>query len=359
MARRAEEAQPESDRFEDAAHPRETFTLVGHAEAERGLLAAYRADRLPQAILIAGPHGIGKATLAWRLSRFLLAHPDPASAAVRNATDLAVDPDHPVSRNLAALSHGDLCLLRREWNEKSKCFFTEIRAEEVRNAVHLFHHAAGAGGYRICIVDCADDLNRYSANALLKLIEEPPPRSLFLIVANKPGLVLPTLRSRCRMVLLKPLAGEEIVAVVGHLGGSWTQAGPQACRAAAERAKGSVPAALRLLAGRGLEQEEQLLRLLRGLPEIDWRGVHALADRLAARESDADFQQMMTSVIDWIDETLSAKAGQGTARLAPLAHVWEKVGEAARETEVLNLDKRALILSLFAELAAAARALAA
>ncbi|MGO9007508.1 MAG: DNA polymerase III subunit delta' [Beijerinckiaceae bacterium] len=359
MARRPEESQPESDRFEDAAHPRETFALVGHADVERDLLAAYRADRLPQAIIIAGPHGIGKATLAWRLSRFLLAHPDPISVAVQNATDLAVDPNHPVARKLAAHAHGDLCLLRREWNEKSKRFFTEIRAEEVRSAVHLFHHAAGAGGYRICIVDCADDFNRHSGNALLKLIEEPPPRSLFLIVANKPGLVLPTLRSRCRIVLLKPLSTEEIVAVIGNLGGSWTQAGPQACRAAAERAKGSVPAALRLLAGRGLEQEEQLLSLLQALPEIDWRGVHALADRLATRESEADFQLMMTSVIDWIDETLRTEAGRGAARLAALAQVWEKVGETARETEVLNLDKRALILSLFAELAAAARALAA
>jgi len=364
MARKPEDLQPESDRFEDTAHPRETFALVGHVEAERDLLAAYRANRLPQAIIIAGPHGIGKATLAWRLARFLLAHPDPAAAAVQTAADLAVDPADPAARKLAALSHGDFCLLRREWNEKSKRFFTEIRAEEVRNAVHLFHHAAGAGGYRICIVDCADDLNRHSANALLKLIEEPPPRSLFLIVANKPGLVLPTLRSRSQMLLLKPLSSEDIVAVIdtlggSNLGGSWNEAGPNACRAAAERAKGSVPAALRLLAGRGLEQEQQLLALLQALPAIDWRGVHMLADRLTARESEADFQLMMTSVIDWIDETLRAEAGRGAARLAPLAHVWEKVGEAARETEALNLDKRALILSLFAELAAAARALAA
>jgi DNA polymerase III subunit delta' len=359
MARKSDEAQPESDRFEDSAHPRETLALIGHAETERDLLAAYRANRLPQAIIIAGPHGIGKATLAWRLSRFLLAHPDPSADAVQTATDLAVDGSHPAARKLVAFAHGDLCLLRREWNEKSKRHYTEIRAEDVRGALHLFQHAAGEGGYRICIVDCADDLNRHSANALLKLIEEPPPRSLFLIIANKPGLVLPTLRSRSRMVLLKPLSVEEILAVINTLGGSWTQAGPAACRAAAERARGSVPAALRLLAGRGLEQEEQLGRLLAALPEVDWRSVHMLADRLTARDAGDDFDMMMTSVVDWIDETLRTEAGQGAVRLAPLAHVWEKVAEAARETEALNLDKRALILSLFAELEAAARAFAA
>jgi DNA polymerase-3 subunit delta' len=359
MARKAEEASPESDRFEDAAHPRETFVLFGHSEAERELLAAYRADRLPQAIIIAGPHGIGKATLAWRFARFLLAHPDPAAPAVQRAADLGVDAEHIVSRKILALTQGDLCLLRRGWNEKSKRHFTEIRAEEVRDAVHLFQHAAGAGGYRICILDCAEDLNRHSANALLKLIEEPPPRSLFLIIANKPGLLLPTLRSRCRMALLKPLAVADIVAAIDALGGSWTAAGPKACQTAAERAKGSVPAALRLLAGRGLEQEAQIRGLLDALPSVDWRSVHSLADRLAGREAGEEYDQMLTAIVDWIDETLHAKAGEGASRLAPLAQVWEKVGEAARETEVLNLDKRALILFLFAELAAAARALAA
>jgi DNA polymerase III subunit delta' len=359
MARKSEEAPPESDRFEDAPHPRETYALVGHAEAEQELLVAYRADRLPQAIIIAGPHGIGKATLAWCLARFVLANPDPAAKAVQAATSLAVDADNPVSRKLGALAHGDLRLLRREWNEKSKRHFTEIRAEDVRAAVHLFQHASAAGGYRIMLVDCAEDLNRFSANALLKLIEEPPPRSLFLIVANRPGLILPTVRSRCRMVLLKPLAVSEILTVIGSLEGTWREAGPRACEAAAERAKGSVPAALRLLGGRGLELEAQIRGLLDALPEVDWRSVHDLAERLAGREGGEDYETMLVSVIDWIDETLRAQAGRGAGRLAPLAQVWEKIGESARETEALNLDKRALILSLFAELATAARALAA
>ena len=97
---------------------------------------------------------------------------------------------------MLALSHPDIALLRREVNEKTKRFYTEIRADDVRKAIGLFQRAAGAGGYRICIVDSAEDLNRSSANALLKLIEEPPPRSLFLLIAHRPGLVLPTIRSR-------------------------------------------------------------------------------------------------------------------------------------------------------------------
>ena len=153
MARAIIDTPPEADRFEDAPHPRETYDLIGHAAEEQDLLEAYRAGRLPHAILIGGPSGIGKATLAWRLTRFLLAHPDPAAPAVQAARNLAVPAEHPVSQKIAALSHGDVFLLRREWNEKSKRSYTEIRADDVRHAIHLFQQAAGAGGYRVCIVD--------------------------------------------------------------------------------------------------------------------------------------------------------------------------------------------------------------
>jgi DNA polymerase-3 subunit delta' len=258
---------------------------------------------------------------------------------------------------LAALTHGDVFLLRREWNEKSKRLFTEIRAEDVRRAIHIFQQASGAGGYRICVVDAAEDLNRTSANALLKLIEEPPPRSLFLIIAHRPGLVLPTLRSRCRRLLLKPLTEAEVVAVVATLGEPWSDADRAAIAQAAALAMGSVPAALRFLGAP--ERQARIGRLLADLPSVDWRAVHELADSVASRDNAADYEMMMVAIVDWIDAVLRREAGRGAARLAPLAEVWEKAAEAARETEVLNLDKRPLILSIFAELATAAKAFAA
>ncbi len=327
--------------------------------SSRRCFDAYRANRLPHAIIIGGPAGIGKATLAWRLTRFLLAHPDPSAAAVQSATSLAVPEAHPIAHKLAALSHGDVFLLRREWNEKAKRPFTEIRADDVRHAIHMFQQAAGAGGYRICIVDSAEDLNRSGANALLKLIEEPPPRSLFLIIAHRPGQVLSTLRSRCRRLLLKPLAAAEIADVVATLGEPWSGATRAAIETAAARAHGSVPAALRLLGGRGLELDREIGRLLANLPALDWRAVHELADQVAGRDNSADYEMMISAIVDWIDHVLHREAGQGAARLAPLAEVWEKAAEAARETEVLNLDKRPFILSLFADLATAAKAFAA
>ncbi len=351
MAPKMNDSVPEADRFEDAPHPRETFELVGHAEAESALLDALKTNRLPHAFIIGGETGIGKATLAWRLARFVLANPDPA--AVYAARDLAVEPNHPAARKIRALSHGNVFLLRREWHEKTKRHFTEISVEDVRQAAHMFQHCAGAEAYRICIVDSADELSRSAGNALLKLVEEPPPRSLFLIVAHRPGLVPPTLRSRCRALLLRPLSVGEILAVIDKLGQPWTQIDPATRSAAAERAQGSVSAALRLLAENGLERDRIVHRLLDNLPAVDWRAVHALANQVAGRDNEADFDRLMTSIIGWIDTRLHSEAGRGAGRLAPLAEAWEKAAEAAREAEVMNLDKRPLILSIFADLAAA------
>src|ERR1700712_5206010 len=173
----------EADRLEGTPHPRQARRLIGHAAVERDLLDAYRANKLPHAIIFGGPLGIGKATLAWRLARFILANPDPNAVVVRNARDLSVALDTKVASQIASLSHPDGSLLRREVNDKTKRFYTEIRADDVRKTIQLFQRAASAGGYRIGIVDSAEDLNRSSANALLKLIEEPPPKSLFLLVA--------------------------------------------------------------------------------------------------------------------------------------------------------------------------------
>lgn len=359
MAPKTLETSPESDRFENTPHPRESYHCFGHAATERQFALTYLSGHVPQAFIVGGPPGVGKATLAWRLGRFLLANPDPAAAAGEARAGLFVAPNHPVARQIAAMAHPDLVLLRREWNEKDKRFFTEIRVEDVRRAIHMFQQAAGRGGYRICILDCAEDLNLSSANALLKLIEEPPPRSLFLIVAHRPGRMLATLRSRCQKILLKPLAAVDIGHAVAALGPPWSAAGEEKLAAAIARAHGSIHNVLRLLEDRGIELDTNLGRMLDDLPRIDWSKVHALADRVAARNNGKDLDTVLAAIDDW----LVARVRHGAlnpeancARLAPYALVWEKLSEAARETETFNLDKRPFVLSLFADLAAVARA---
>ncbi len=351
---RGVEAAPESDRADPAPHPRETAVLFGQARAEGELLESYRAGRLHHAWLIGGRRGTGKATLAWRFARFLLAHPDPAASAVRAARDLSVPADHPAAQTVASGAPGDVAVLRRAWNDKTGKFFTEIRVDEVRRASGLFQQASRAGGYRICILDSAEDLNRNSANALLKLVEEPPRRSLFLVVAHHPAQVMPTLRSRCRLLMLDPLAHADAVAALAALGPPWSGVESGGLDEAVARAGGSVSDAIHYLGGERLALDRDAARLLGRLPEVDWPGLHRLADRIGA-DGD-DFAVLTDAILDWLHARLEAGAPD-PRRLAPLAEVWEKVRRSARDTLALNLDKKTFLFSTFADLAQATRTL--
>jgi DNA polymerase III subunit delta' len=360
MAPRSLQTWPESDRFEGTPHPRETHGFFGNPEAERALLLAYFAGRLPHALMLCGPPGIGKATLAWRLARFLLANPEPNLVLQAERRDLFIPESHLVSHQIAALSHPDLVLLRREWNPDTKKHRTQIQVDDVRRAIHMFQQSAGFGGFRICVVDCADDLNSESANALLKIVEEPPPCSLFLLVAHQPGRLPATLRSRCRKIQLNPLGPEDIGNVLAALGPLWQDASEDARESAKSRTQGSIRRALRLLDGEERSFDIALASLLDELPQIEWNKVYILAGRITADSNGKDYDSALALIDEWLDKKVRVGAldleGHCARRLAPYAEVWEKLAAAARETEIYNLDKRAFVVSLFADLAAASRA---
>lgn len=343
----------EADRFEETPHPRETFAFFGHEAAEKALLELYRSGRMPHACLIGGPPGIGKATLAWRLARFILATPSPDENEV--ASTLHVAPDHPVARQVAALAHPDLFLLRRAWNANDKKLFSEIRVDDVRKATRMFHHSAGRGGYRICILDSTEDLNAEGANALLKIIEEPPPRSVFLLVAHRPDCVLATIRSRCRRLSLKPLSTAEISQVVESLGSPWSDAPEEERRAVSAAARGSVHDALRRLGTRGGGLAMALEAMMAELPRIDWSRVHGLAEQLARPDHAADIDTMLLVAFDWLDrqakQRAEAEPQTSIAGIAGYARAWEALAAMARQVKTYNLDRRPFVLSLFRELA--------
>jgi DNA polymerase III subunit delta' len=344
------EETPESDVFAGAPHPRHAGAFVGHQTAEAEMLSAYRDGRLAHAWLIGGPSGVGKATLAWRFARFLLANPDPSASAVRAARDLTVDPKTPAARHLAALAHPDFSLARRVWNSEKKKFFSDIRVDDVRDALTVFRMSAAFGGWRVCLVDCAEDLNPNGANALLKMIEEPPEKSLILIVSHRPGQVLPTIRSRCRRLSLDPLAASDIVRVIGKLGEPWSAADPAAVARAAERARGSVREALARLSP---DSEAALIdSTIAGLPHPDPRAVAKLAEALGARASTEAFEAFDREICDWL-AAYAAKAVSSPLRAWEIGSLWDRIRDAARETEALNLDRKLHVLAVFAEIAAA------
>jgi DNA polymerase III subunit delta' len=337
-----------------AVHPRETTDLFGHREAEAALLNAYRGRRIPHAWLIGGAIGIGKATLAYRMARFVLAHRNPASSDVQHSPTLWVDPSDPVARQIAAGAHGGLLTLERSLNDKG-VLRSVITVDETRETISFFGSTAAVEGWRVCIVDTVDELNPNAANALLKVLEEPPQQSLFLLVSHAPARVLPTILSRCRKLALRPLATADVIRAAAKTASIAID--DPALVEAAEAAEGSVGRALTLLGGDALKLQQRTTALLAALPRVDPRELHALGDALGGSDRVA-LAAFIDSVDRWMGERLRADDGSANAnlpRLARLAEVWEKINRAARDTESYNLERKPLVFSVFGLLAEATR----
>jgi DNA polymerase-3 subunit delta' len=337
-----------------AIHPRETTALFGHHEAEQALLNAYRSGRIPHAWLIGGAAGIGKATLAYRMARFVLAHRNPLAPEVQGARTLEIDPADPVARHVAAGAHGGLLTLERTLNDKG-VMRTVITVDETRETISFFGSTAAVDGWRVCIVDTVDELNPNAANALLKVLEEPPRQSLFLLVSHAPARVLPTILSRCRKLLLRPLATSDVIAAAAEAAKIGSD--DPALTEAAETAEGSVARALTLLGGDALKLQQRTAALLATLPQVDPRELHALGDALGGSDRVA-LAAFIDSVDRWVGTRLradDANANANLPRLARLAEVWEKINRAARDTEAYNLERKPLVFSVFGLLAEATR----
>ncbi|TCR66635.1 DNA polymerase III subunit delta' [Bosea sp. BK604] len=349
------ETSLEPDRLPNAPHPRETLALVGHSRQEQAFLDALRSGRMHHAWLIGGPEGIGKATFAYRAARFVLAAGDPLARA--GATDsLAMPEGDAATRRIIAQSHPDLHLLRRTVKPDGKSVTSNIPVDQVRKVIDRFGASAAEGGWRVCIVDSAEDMDRASANALLKLLEEPPARALFLIIAHAPGRLLPTIRSRCRLIGFEALSEAE-VAEAGEI--ALERMGDpfdgSALRRAATLADGSVRRALTYVDPETLALVEAVRARLDALPGIDLTALMALAEDVAGRAGESDFAIMIETIQSWLSDHLHAHAAAGAGRLAPLAEVWEKLGRAAREVETYNLDRRPLVMTMFHDLSDAVR----
>lgn len=341
----------DDDATGDVPHPRDVAALYGHAEAEQTLLNAYRSGQIAHAWLIGGSPGVGKATLAYRMARFVLANPDPESPAVQKTTSLAVAADHPAARRISNQAHPDLLVLRRVINEKTGKLFQDIRVEDIRDAVPFFGSTAGEGGWRVAIVDSVEELNRSGENSLLKILEEPPTRSLLLLVSNAPGRVLPTIRSRCRMLALRPLSGRETAEAVAATTGRDAEQ-PEVIEAIAA-ADGSVGRAIELLNSDTLALRKKVTDLLGQLPSPDPQAMHALGDALGFSDP-APLAAFVDLVNDWLSQRLETSGDK--QKLARVAETWERINGAARDVEEYNLERKPLVFTVFGLLAETVRA---
>jgi DNA polymerase III subunit delta' len=355
---------PEPDRLEGAPHPRETGTLFGHADQETAFLQAFTSGRLHHAWMLTGPKGVGKATLAWRLARFLLATPDDDGGmfAAPPPTTLDVARENPVARRLLQLAEPRNFLLRRAANDKETALAQVISVDELRRMKSFFTLSAADGGRRTAIIDSLDEMNTASANALLKLLEEPPANVTLFLIAHQPARLLPTIRSRCRELRLTPLGPEDLADALTQAGG---EVAPEDRAALAELSAGSVGEAFRLTNLDGLKLYAALTRLFATLPRLDRPQALALAE-LAAGKGQAETFDLLVTLIDLFLARLARHGATGQAvpeaakgeasllaRLSPhpdAARAWADLAQTlssrARRGKAVNLDPAALLMDM-------------
>lgn len=346
--------------------------LLGHEQAERTMLAAQQSGRLHHAWLLTGPRGIGKATLAWRFARFLLAGQDQGGLFGGGPESLDVSADAPGRHLIDARSHPDLFHLRRALNHDTGRIRAEIAVDDVRGLGDFMHMTPAMGKWRVAIVDSADEMNRNSANAVLKILEEPPPNAVLLIVSHAPGRLLPTIRSRCRRLALQPLAEDTVVNLLGDYA---PETKDEERRALARLAEGSIGRALELAGAGSLDLYREMVEVLATLPDLDMPRLHGFAERFAKRgeEANADWRALNYLFDGWLkglmrQAALTTEAAPVVpmesglrARLLAAASLerWmaasEQVALLFSRADAVNLDRKQTVMGSFFALQSATR----
>ncbi len=326
-------------------HPRDVFHLQGQETPEAAFEAARARGRLHHAWLLTGPQGTGKATFAYRAARRLLGSPADDRYGI-----LGADPDHPVSRQVMARSHPDLMVIERvgEDGKPRKV----IPVDDARKLGEFFSKTPASAPHRVAIVDAADDLNVNAANALLKTLEEPPPKGVILLVAHAPGRLLPTIRSRCRRLAFQPLSIEDAAAFVG----SRTDANEEDALRLATMAHGAPGRAMALAAADALAMDDVARAILADLPSVNEAMTLSVADKFRGGDGPAQFALLFERLAERIHIFATDRAGQGQGALDRWADAWETLQRLPREAEALNLDRTDALFTALADLKRAARA---
>jgi DNA polymerase-3 subunit delta' len=320
--------------------PRENPHLIGQEAAERDVVEALAGRRLHHAWLITGPEGVGKATLAFRFARRLFAG---------GAGSLEMDATHPVFRRVAAASHADLLTVEREWDEKKKRMKKNISADSAREVPGFLHLTPAEGGWRVVIVDGAEDVNPQSANALLKVLEEPPARAVLILTSAAPGRLLPTIRSRCRHLALPRLSDTDLLRTLALYLPELPLAERQRLAALAE---GSPGRALALAEQGGLQIAALVAEVLAGLPGFPVLRAYEMSDKLKEEASfELFFSLLRGAIANALTANLRGVADAAQARIAALrapgewGALWSRLGDIQRETDQHNLDRRQAVVA--------------
>lgn len=331
------------DSIEGVFEPSASDYLTGHDDVVRFLAQAYREGRMHHALLLEGAQGIGKATLAFHLAGHMLGHTEQSSA-----PEFFDRPDFSKAlwRQIAGGMHPAVLHITRPFDQKSGKFRTAITVEEIRRVTHFRTRTASDHAWRIVIVDPADDMNRNAANALLKTLEEPPARALFILVSHSSGRLLPTIRSRCQSIQLRPLDDVAMQDALSHAGAGigLDQAG--ITPTLLQRSEGSVRKALLLLAHGGIEIADTVDALLEG-PSFDLPKAQALGTAVSGREAEIQYALFRNHLMERIAHEARRRADAGQLREASQwSQFWSDLGREIDMAETYNLDRRQCVVGL-------------
>ncbi len=333
-------------------HPRRNASLYGHAEAEARLLGASLSGKLHHAWLLSGNQGIGKATLAYRFARYL-AQPDHE----RRRDTLAVSGSSRVFHQLSAGANPNIFVLERALVDKKKGeeqrprkLKTEIAVDDARDAIAFMSRTSASGSWRIVIVDPVDELNASSANALLKVIEEPPKHSIFLLVCHQPGRLLRTIRSRCLHLQMQNLDIDSTIKVLKGLPAGAAAADDASLRQAAELSRGSPGRALDLIGSKGAAAFAEILKRTRLTPST----AVEIGAAFSGREKPEDYFIFCELLIGWVAEKARDAALRGQGEALAIAH--DDINSSLRQTDALNLDRRQTVTDALMRLEEALKA---
>lgn len=336
--------------------PRQTFLCLGHEAQERQILDALNAGTMPHGLIFSGPEGIGKATFAFRLARFLLGR----NRDVR-ATGFDMDPSDPVCRKIASGAHPDLLTIERAYDTGKDRYKDSVAVEDIRKVAPFLRMTASQGGWRIVIIDDADTMNRSAQNALLKILEEPPANTLLILIAHCMGTMVPTIRSRCRVISFRAPGRADFEAVLRRLNPGLYAPHVDLLFAMTE---GSIGNAQRRVIGGGLDMPGRLAAILEKYPAWPWTEIHALADDLTRSGRDGAYESFKDSLL-WLfrqsivciakEQAMPALVSESGdpvsfmrhSSLATLMKICENLETHFDTVHRTNLDKRQAVFSAF------------
>ena len=358
-----------SDKIAGAPHPMLANEIIGHSSQKLSFLSSFASNRLHQCWLLAGDMGIGKASFAWLIAKFLLTTKyQPADLKIdlneSNINSILEPQSGSTLNRIISGSEQRVYVVRRGYNEKRKAFFKNISIEDVRKLQSYCSLSIADGGKRIIIIDTADDLNKSSSNALLKLLEEPPKNTIFLLISHQPNLLLPTIKSRCQKLSFSNLDQTDLGAVLTAIG---CKIEPSDEVSLSILSKGSAGAACRLINSNCINLYRDILNIASSLPNLNTNKILQLSQNYFAKAKPSEFEifiEMMQHFFSRLCKTgvmqkpvlpsvtdNEAKIMKGLCPNLKSARLWSDVANISlaklNKGYLLNIDIESLILDAF------------